>query len=297
MPFGAPAKTFGRQKDLTILRTFLAVGDESDQGRVPTVVLWGGPGMGKTHLACEFVFRYGCSFAGGVFWLSFAAPAKVQSQLEACGRRMGLGEVANERLIERVIDLWTEPVPRLLVFDNCEEAHLLDQWRPPYGGCHVLVTSRNSVWDKALNIKDHPLKELDPESAAAMLKNYHNEPDACDERVLASIASELGCVPLALHQAGSYLARYRAVKPEKYLAQIQDRLSNHDSMKGRGAQMSPSRNAKKVIDVFEESIARLSSNKPVDVLSKKLLRAASFLAPGEPPPEALLRAVLRPLPA
>ena len=42
------------------------------------------------------------------------------------------------RLVE---DDWARSVPRLLVFDNCEEEALLDRWRPRTGGARVLVTS------------------------------------------------------------------------------------------------------------------------------------------------------------
>ena len=40
--------------------------------------------LGKTQLAVELVHRYGCFFAGGVFWLSFASADEIPIQVAAC---------------------------------------------------------------------------------------------------------------------------------------------------------------------------------------------------------------------
>lgn len=39
-----------------------------------------------------------------------------------------------------VLGAWQSPLPRLLIFDNCEDEALLAQWRPPTGGAHVRWT-------------------------------------------------------------------------------------------------------------------------------------------------------------
>ena len=41
-------------------------------------------GVGKTQLACEFVYRYGQYFHG-VYWLNFAEPGGVPAQIASCG--------------------------------------------------------------------------------------------------------------------------------------------------------------------------------------------------------------------
>jgi hypothetical protein len=91
------------------------------------------------------VHRYGRFFAGGVYWLSFASADEVPLQVAACAAP-GLEARPLEERVQRVRDAWQSAVPRLLVFDNCEEESLLDAWRPPSGGCRVLVTSRRSRW-------------------------------------------------------------------------------------------------------------------------------------------------------
>ncbi len=43
--------------------------------------------------------------------------------------------------MRQVLSEWKNQKPRLLIFDNCEDAKLLTKWLPPTGGSRVLVTS------------------------------------------------------------------------------------------------------------------------------------------------------------
>ena len=56
--------------------------------------------------------------------------------------RPDFGDLSFEDQVREVMSAWQSALPRLLVFDNCEDEALLAQWRPPTGGCRVLVTSR-----------------------------------------------------------------------------------------------------------------------------------------------------------
>ena len=205
-----------------------------------TAAIIGLGGMGKTQLASEFAHRYGQFFAGGVFWLSFADPAAVATEAAACGGPGALSlhpEFHTLPLIDQVQLVqaaWQSPLPRLLVFDNCEDEALLAQWRPPHGGCRVLVTSRRASWEPSLGVQLVPLGILQRDESLALLR--HHRPDlSTDDADLKAIAAELGDLPLALHLAGSFLARYRqAVTPATYLAQLrQPDLLAHESLQGR----------------------------------------------------------------
>src|SRR5215203_4321191 len=116
---------------------------------------------------------------------------------------------------------WQSPLPRLLVFDNCEEENLLDRWRPPVGGCRVILTSRREIWHPRLEVRVVALDVLRREDSVALLCKFR--PDLSkDDPVLGAIANELGDLPLALELAGGFLARYRrVVSPSDYLAQLQ----------------------------------------------------------------------------
>lgn len=93
-------------------------------------------GLGKTQLAVELVHRYGRFFAGGAFWLSFANADEIPLQIAACAGPgamdlvPGIENLSVEERVQRVQQAWRSAIPRLLVFDNCEEETLLETWRP-----------------------------------------------------------------------------------------------------------------------------------------------------------------------
>jgi hypothetical protein len=129
----APNPLFvGRQADLRALARRLK------SGRIAAVTGMGG--LGKSQLAVEFAYRYAAYFPGGVFWLSLANLDIARLDAAACGGPDHLNLAPNFEslpLAERIRLVWTawqQPIPRLLIFDNCEDEALLAQWRPPAGG-------------------------------------------------------------------------------------------------------------------------------------------------------------------
>src|SRR5262245_44829457 len=237
MPLRRNPLFVGREADLRALATALKEGEAAAIGQ--TAAASGLGGVGKTQLASEFVHRYGQFFAGGVFWLNFADPAAVATEVAACGGPGALAlhpefhtlPLADQ--VQLVQAAWQSPLPRLLVFDNCEDEALLARWRPRHGGCRVLMTSRRASWEPSLGVQLIPLGILRRDESLAV--RHHHRPDlAADEADLNAIAAELGDLPLALHLAGSFLARYRqAVTPALYLAQLrQSELLEHPSLQG-----------------------------------------------------------------
>jgi hypothetical protein len=67
---------------------------------------------------------------------------------------------ALEDQVEEVISAWQSELPRLLVFDNCEDEELLAQWRSTTAGCRVLVSSRRERWSQTLGVTTLSLDEL-----------------------------------------------------------------------------------------------------------------------------------------
>ena len=139
-------------------------------------------GIGKTQLAAEFAHRYGSYFAGGVFWLSFAGAQNVPTEVAACGGRAYLNLAPDfEQLdlptqLQLVLSAWQSPLPRLLIFDNCEDETLLQQWRPATGGSRILITSRRASWDSILNVHPLPLNVLPRSESIALLLKYLASP-------------------------------------------------------------------------------------------------------------------------
>jgi tetratricopeptide (TPR) repeat protein len=289
MPLSANPHFVGRVADLRQLAAALKDGHTAAIGQI--AVATGLGGIGKTQLAAEFVHRYGPYFAGGVFWLNMADPAAVQTEVAACGPALtGQGAETGlpfEEQISRVASAWQSPLPRLLVFDNCESENLLAQWRPHTGGCRVLVTSRNATWSRTLGVQAMRLGVLPRAESVALLRRHRPDLTAA---AAEAIAAEVGDLPLALHLAGSFLAAYRhAVPPVQYLAQLRDRaLLAHPSLQGRGAEWSPTGHELHVARTFALSYKQLDAADDTDALALQLLGRAACFAAGTPIPRPLL---------
>ena len=289
MPLGPNPLFTGRSHDLCAI----AAGLTSD---VPSssVVVSGIPGAGKTQVATEFAHRYGRSFLGGVYWVSFSDPSTVASEIAACGDpgamdlRPDFGTLTLEDRTRLVLAAWQSELPRLLVFDNCEEEALLAQWRPPTGGSRVLVTARRERWEPTLGVAVVSLDVLSRSDSVELLRRYRTDLSETDPSVLA-IADELGRLPLALHLAGSYLSRYQqSITPDGYLAQLResDLLLNRSLRDSRG--FSPTGHEQDVARTFAVSYDRLDASAPVDHAAAELLAEAAHLAPGEVIPAELM---------
>jgi tetratricopeptide (TPR) repeat protein len=295
MPLAHNPLFVGREESLKTLARQLKAGETSAVGQVEIAAATGLGGMGKTQLASEFVHRYGRFFAGGAFWMSFADAGSVSAEVAACGRSLGLHSsfdaLTLEQQVRLVQEAWQSPLPRLLVFDNCEKEALLHQWRPTSGGARVLVTSRRPEWDPALGIKTVPITTLPRPASIELLRRFR--PDVPEtEPALDGIANELGDLPLALHLAGSFLQTYRASsygQPEVYLESLrQSDLPAHPSLEGRGAGISPTGHDGHVGRTFALSFQRLDPATDKDALAIDLLARAAWFAPGEPIPRSLL---------
>jgi tetratricopeptide (TPR) repeat protein len=285
----------GRDADLRVLARQLKAGSVAAVAQVQVAAATGLGGIGKTQLACEFVYRYGQFFAGGVYWISFADPAAIPVEVADCGRSMGLfGELSADALdhqVRLVEQAWRKPPPRLLVFDNCEDEELLQRWRPVFEGVRVLVTSRRGDWDPTLGVQVTRLDILARGASLQLLRLFR--PDlAAGDAALDAIAEELGDLPLALHLAGSFLRTYRGAavgNPASYLESLRSKnILAHPSLRGRGAGPSPTKHETDVGRTFDLSYERLDAADPADALAASLLARIAWFAPGEPIPRGLL---------
>jgi tetratricopeptide (TPR) repeat protein len=294
MPWRRNALFVGREADLATLAAALKAGGTAAVGQSAAVTGLGG--IGKTQLASEFAYRYGRYFAGGVFWLSFADPASIASEIAACGGpralnlQPGFDELPLNDQAGLVASAWHSDLPRLLVFDNCEDETLLQTWSPRAGGCRVLVTSRRSEWRPELGVAAVALGVMDRRESVSLLCKHR--PDLSeDDPELDAVADELGDLPLALHLAGSFLARYRQAAlgtPSHYLAEVRrPDLLAHRSMTIGGR--SPTGHEQDVARSFALSYGQLDPEAPDDAMALATLSRAAWFAPGEPIPRDLVR--------
>ena len=289
----------GREDDLLRLAVMLKGGGVAAIGQIAAATGLGG--IGKTQLAVEFVHRYGQFFAGGVFWLSFADPQSVPAEIAACGGpgaldlRPDFGTLPLEDQVRLVLSAWCGPLPRLLIFDNCEDEDLLARWLPPGGGARVLATSRRGQWNAELGVTTLRLDVLPRAESVALLRKHR--PDLSDADA-NEIAEELGDLPLALHVAGSFLATYRHAAfgaPQAYLTDLRREGLAHPSLAEAGETLATA-HARHVGRTFALSYERLNPEDPTDATALDLLARSAYFAPGVPIPRDLLLATLTPPP-
>lgn len=294
MPLARNDLFTGRIQELQWLASHLGPSPE----QAPTVVVAGLGGVGKSQLASEYAHRYGRFYAGGVLWVSLADPNTIANEVAACGGAGGMdlrpdfATLPPQEQLSLVLAAWQSPLPRLLVFDNCEGEETLTQWRPASGGCRVLITSRRPVWDPTLGVDVLDLDVLSPGDGLSLLERYRSAAKPEDARALADIGAELGQLPLALHLAGSYLRRYpTAISPTAYLDQLRTSpVIEHRSLTAAG--ISPTRHIQSIAATFAISVDQLAGGDPADDLARQCLTHASYLAPGEAIPRDLLLATL-----
>ena len=277
LPFESSSTFVGREQELLALAAAL----RHDQ---PTVVLpavaTGLGGIGKTSLVTEFAYRYGGYFHGGVFWINCADPEQVENQIAACAEALAIDPtgLTLDAQVQHVLAAWQAPLPRLLIFDNCEDPAILERWMPTLGGCRVLVTARNQLATMTV-IR---LGVLAPAESRALLQQL------CPRLTTAeaeAIAADLGHLPLALQLAGSYLNIYAQQSVAQYR---QDLAVTHHSLKGGAGLPSPTRHEQDVEATFMLSLNQFDSANALEMLALDMLDGAAWCAPGVPIPRQLV---------
>ena len=296
LPHGRNNDFMGREFSLLFLAQHLLPWESQSSSSPPITAVTGMGGLGKTQIAVEFCYRYGRFFPGGVFWLNFSKAENVADEVAMVGSERGLGlfrDTDNLRQADkvgRVVKTWQEPIPRLLIFDNCEEMELLKKWAPVSGGCSVLLTSLRSNWARELNVIERQLPVMDADESVRLLQKLVPELAEVDA---SQIADELGCLPLALHLSGSFLRRYRQITAGQYLTQLRDKtLLDHPSLHGRGTDLSPTGHELDVARTFAINWDQLKAEDETDAIALKLLACATQFAPGESIPRDLLSATV-----
>ena len=299
--YGRSPHFVGREAELRELAQQLKA------GKYTAIAATGLGGIGKSQLAIEFIHRYGQFFAGGVYWVNMAQPEAVPMELALCGARLGIVGIETlpqPQQAELVQNAWETPLPRLLIFDNCEDEGLYERYRPKTGNCRVLLTSRKGDWPS--NVQMVPLRSLLRHDSKILLNKLcpHLIEAEADE-----LAEELGDYPLALHLAGSYLNRYKQLPIQRFLQELQSDHLHHRAMAlHRGVGENLSGHDWSVMRTFEISFKQLvTDEEPMDVdtqskiqnpkskvelvvdgLGLELLACAACFAPGEPIPMSLL---------
>ena|GEM_PF-1325552 len=232
-------------------------------GRMVSIV--GKGGVGKTHTAIEYAYRYKNDYKD-ILWVNANS---VHDEYRAIAQSMDLSsdDSVDWSVVLNEVKRWFDQHDNfLLIFDNVEDFEQLEDCLPRFSG-HVLITTRvvNSTWKKS-----EYLNMFLPGEATKFLEMRLDRDEGEDAR---NLAERLSYHPLALAQAAAFM------------------LENRETCKGYLKRLD-----EEGLDVFEEKDARdyrytaaLNANLQISYekieleSAKQLFNLCAYMAPDNIP--------------
>jgi tetratricopeptide (TPR) repeat protein len=259
----------GREDLLKKLRDALTSGQTA--ALTQTQAIHGMGGVGKTQLATEYAYRHRGEYEV-VWWVRAEEGATLAADYARLAGELlpDMKEVTDQDKLVKAVKHWLEHGQNwLLVFDNANNHGDLAGYLPGAANGHVLITSRYSDWGDTANTIDVEVFELS-EAVKFLLKRTRQH----DTENAEKLAKELGCLPLALAQAGAYIDT-KGVTIAKYLD-----LFSSQRPKLWAKEKGPSGYEKTVSATLKLAIERVTAESPASV---DLLKLCAFLGPDDIP--------------
>jgi len=273
----------GRDETLRALRAAL-VGDGAAALTQPRA-LSGLGGVGKTQTAVEYAYRHRQDYQAVLWAQADCAPTLLAAFIQIAAM-LALPEKDAQDLdkTRQAVTRWLAGTPGyLLVLDNADDPAQIKPFLPPSPAGHILLTSR--VHDFATLHIGSPLDLPVPpaDEAVAFLLHRTNRPTAegAERDAARALADELGGLPLALEQAGAYVAIHQS-RFAVYLTSYRKRAL--DLLEKQGPETGD----------YDKTVAatwslNFEAVQAASEASAELLRVRAFLAPNAIPEELLIR--------
>ncbi|MBL7261518.1 tetratricopeptide repeat protein [Paractinoplanes lichenicola] len=270
-----PVKSFvGRDEELAELGRLV----EAGAGVVAqSQAVHGLGGVGKSELALQYAHTHRREYPL-VWWVNADSPESIESGLAELAYRLH----PDARIVAQEPDAagwavgWLQAHPGwLLILDNVERREDVDGLLADLADGHVVITTRRDVgWER---VTDGCLRVevLTPVAAVALLVRLSEQPD---EATAAVLAGELGCLPLALQQAGAYLRQTRT-PIASYLRRLRE---DPGGVLGSVAAGDSARRA--VAQVWSVTLEQIGGQ---SAIAARLLRVLSCLGPDPVPRDVL----------
>ncbi|MEZ5258498.1 MAG: NB-ARC domain-containing protein, partial [Ilumatobacteraceae bacterium] len=218
-----PRHFVGRDELLAGLLTEL-----DGSGRGLTQTMSGLGGVGKTTIAAAFA-EAASAQVDIVWWVRAEDPISLMTDLAALGDRCGIvGDDDIARRAVQVRDYLTDTDRRwVLVFDNAVDEPSIFEWVPRRGTGITLVTTRNQNFDRIGAVVEVGVlaKEVATEFLSRRVAE-RNQAAATDTARIEEVAHELQGLPLALEQAGAWVAGSTLRSFGEYLDLLRDVRDN-----------------------------------------------------------------------
>ena len=184
----------------------------------PAAALTGFGGLGKTQTAVEYAFRHRPHYTA-VFWLPASSRETLLGAFAKLAAELHLpaANQPDQQLAVADLHRWLEAHPgALLIFDNADDLSFLPPFLPTDDATRLLLTTQVAATSSlAIPLAVRPLSSEDGAllilRRADLLQPNQPPPPASNLnfRAALSLAQELGNLPLALDQAGAYIATAR----------------------------------------------------------------------------------------
>lgn len=220
---GNRRKVVGREADVAALRGILHSGRAG--AIVPVATVTGGGGVGKTTLARHYIASYRAEY-DRIEFIRSATRSGAMTELAVLADRLEAAQPAvrlEDRAL-RALDLIHDRCAKerwLIVYDNVEKPDSMDGLWAQGRKLHLLVTTRWPDW-RAEGFVAHQAGVLTPVAAVALLEQEAGRGDP----EMGRLAKELGYLPLALVQAGDWLASHPRKTVADYLAGLDKYLDD-----------------------------------------------------------------------
>lgn len=171
-------------------------------------------GIGKTHIALEYAYRYQCDYQA-LLWVRADSASTLTSEYVALAHLLGLPErdEQDQRIVVEAMLRWfRQNTHWLLILDNIDSLATAEPFIPKAPRGHILFTTRARAFSSIAQRVE--VKEMDSDTGALLLLRRasllplqtrlevaHHE----DCNVAREISEALGGLPLALDQAGAYI--------------------------------------------------------------------------------------------
>ncbi|MFJ4785909.1 tetratricopeptide repeat protein [Streptomyces sp. NPDC088794] len=268
-----PPLCLGRQHDLAWLRHTLT--DQREGAITQSGTVHGLGGVGKSTLALHYAHRYRGDYTL-IWWIGAASPDEIETALTALTQTLvpAWASTAGRGAQVAWAKQWLAWHPGwLLVYDNVDNPDDL----APYTGAlhqgHHLATSRRTIgWpDTAPTLA---LGNLHPDDATTLLCRLafkDTTPNPRQGVEARALAADLGHLPLAIKQAGAYLAQNRGISLDAYRRRLGTKLAK--TAHGFHAERTIARVWNVTLQVLEQA----------DPMAVQVLHTAAWLAPDDIP--------------